>query len=411
MKQEQYANPFGSERSKHEARSEENRKHCRPEFQKDIIAILTQLITLPPNKIDAGIEQALGSIGEFLQADRSYLILTSDRGKTIEESYEWCADGIERHIKDLNGFLLEIFGWEWDIVTGLEPLNIPRIADLPPKTFLEKKVFQALGIQSLVLIPLAIKETCVGLLGLDSIRSEKKWEQAEIELLKGTGTAIVDILAHRRGDAALKDTLQRIERIKKEWESTADYLSELVFLIDNQGSVIRSNRAVESWHLGSVLNVKGRTMHEILHPGCINPECIFTALLPRVWEKPNQNRAVKWEFPDRILKRYLSVYIRPILIRVEGRVEVSCAVVAINNITRSKTRERERDKLVHELERSVSKSRMLTGLLPICSSCKKIRDEEGRWNHVEVYIRDHSEADFTHSICPECRRKLYPQLE
>jgi hypothetical protein len=50
----------------------------------------------------------------------------------------------------------------------------------------------------------------------------------------------------------------------------------------------------------------------------------------------------------------------------------------------------------------------LTGFLPICASCKKIRDDKGYWEQVEVYIRDHSEAEFSHGICPECMKKLYP---
>ncbi len=61
------------------------------------------------------------------------------------------------------------------------------------------------------------------------------------------------------------------------------------------------------------------------------------------------------------------------------------------------------------LQRALSKIRTLSGLLPICSSCKKIRDDKGYWHQVEMYIRDHSEADFSHSICPECAEKLYSE--
>ena len=60
------------------------------------------------------------------------------------------------------------------------------------------------------------------------------------------------------------------------------------------------------------------------------------------------------------------------------------------------------------LEKAMAKVKVLSGLLPICASCKKIRDSEGDWQDVAVYIRDHSEADFTHSLCPECLDKLYP---
>lgn len=50
----------------------------------------------------------------------------------------------------------------------------------------------------------------------------------------------------------------------------------------------------------------------------------------------------------------------------------------------------------------------LYGLLPICASCKKIRDDRGSWNHIETYLREHSEAEFTHGLCPECQKTLYP---
>jgi len=59
-----------------------------------------------------------------------------------------------------------------------------------------------------------------------------------------------------------------------------------------------------------------------------------------------------------------------------------------------------------ELRESMSQIKVLRGLLPICASCKKIRDDKGYWQQVEVYIRKHSEADFTHGICPECDAKL-----
>ena len=52
----------------------------------------------------------------------------------------------------------------------------------------------------------------------------------------------------------------------------------------------------------------------------------------------------------------------------------------------------------------------LKGFLPICASCKKIRDDKGYWNQIEAYIRDHSEVDFSHGICPECAKKLYPDI-
>lgn len=59
---------------------------------------------------------------------------------------------------------------------------------------------------------------------------------------------------------------------------------------------------------------------------------------------------------------------------------------------------------------ALAKVKLLSGLLPICASCKKIRDDEGYWHQVEVYIQNHSEADFSHGVCPDCIQRLYPEL-
>lgn len=66
-------------------------------------------------------------------------------------------------------------------------------------------------------------------------------------------------------------------------------------------------------------------------------------------------------------------------------------------------------RLNKELEQALYKVKTLSGLLPICASCKKIRDDKGYWQQIELYIREHSEAEFSHGICPECSIKLYPE--
>lgn len=65
-------------------------------------------------------------------------------------------------------------------------------------------------------------------------------------------------------------------------------------------------------------------------------------------------------------------------------------------------------RLINELQEAMANIQTLKGFLPICASCKKIRDDQGYWNQIETYIRDHSEAEFSHSICPDCARRLYP---
>ena len=69
----------------------------------------------------------------------------------------------------------------------------------------------------------------------------------------------------------------------------------------------------------------------------------------------------------------------------------------------------EKERLIEELQSALAEIKTLQGILPICASCKKIRDDKGYWQHVEMYVRDHSEAEFSHGLCPECARTLYPE--
>ena len=101
----------------------------------------------------------------------------------------------------------------------------------------------------------------------------------------------------------------------------------------------------------------------------------------------------------------VEVFSGPIVI---GKKFLLCSV--IHDISKRKSTEKEREQLIDELQDALAEVKKLRGFLPICSSCKKIRDDKGYWTQIESYIRDHSEAEFTHSICPECTKELYHGL-
>jgi PAS domain S-box-containing protein len=105
----------------------------------------------------------------------------------------------------------------------------------------------------------------------------------------------------------------------------------------------------------------------------------------------------------------LPVLIEDLLIQNEkGQIKgIRCS---IQNITERKRIEEEREKLILQLQKALDEVKTLKGIFPICASCKKVRNDEGYWEQIEVYIRDRSEADFSHSICPECMKKLYGDI-
>jgi PAS domain S-box-containing protein len=85
-------------------------------------------------------------------------------------------------------------------------------------------------------------------------------------------------------------------------------------------------------------------------------------------------------------------------------------LAAFVDITERKRAEEERERLIAELKEALANIKTLKGLIPICASCKKIRTDEGYWQQVDVYIRDHSEVEFSHGLCPDCLKKLYPEF-
>lgn len=115
----------------------------------------------------------------------------------------------------------------------------------------------------------------------------------------------------------------------------------------------------------------------------------------------------KWQS----VKKGMEIENRPILAILRQVAEIKKELtLAQQEIEQRKTLEREREKLIAELQQALSEIKTLQGFLPICANCKKIRDDEGYWQQIEKYIQDRSDAQFSHSICPDCAKKLYPDL-
>lgn len=105
--------------------------------------------------------------------------------------------------------------------------------------------------------------------------------------------------------------------------------------------------------------------------------------------------------------RYVEVHADPIF---DSGGRVVQMIEYAHDVTERKLAEAERERLIGELQDALSKVKLLSGFLPICASCKKIRNDKGYWQQIEAYIGDHSEAQFSHGICPECAKKLYPDF-
>jgi ligand-binding sensor domain-containing protein len=116
-----------------------------------------------------------------------------------------------------------------------------------------------------------------------------------------------------------------------------------------------------------------------------------------------------WNTEGAAIDLYLTPHLlQSLWFRVFGTACLIAGVIAAHSWRLARLRNRERD-LSLRVREAVAQVKMLRGLLPICASCKKVRDDHGYWNQIETYIHERSEAEFSHSICPECMHRLYPE--
>ena len=172
----------------------------------------------------------------------------------------------------------------------------------------------------------------------------------------------------------------------------------IIFALDNQYRYLAFN------------NNHFQTMKRIWDVEIAVGQCILDYIkndYDRTKAKINFDRALAGESfiteeeygDNEIARRYYENSYNPIVSKENS---VAGLTLLLTDITERKALERDRELLIQELRESLREVKTLSGLLPICASCKKIRDDEGYWSRIEDYLRQHAGANFTHGFCPEC---------
>lgn len=178
---------------------------------------------------------------------------------------------------------------------------------------------------------------------------------------------------------------------------TVNQIPAMIAYWDTNECCIFANNAYLHWFGKSPEQMSGITLKELLGP-------IYDKNLPYIkgalsGEKQIFERTIKTPLGD--IRESIATYTPDI---IDGVIYGFSVQVA--DVTLLRQREKELIAAIAERDFAISEVRKLEGLLPICSWCKKIRDEAGNWNMLEKYISDRTNADFTHGICEDCKTKL-----
>jgi PAS domain S-box-containing protein len=185
----------------------------RLKFQHLITTVSSQFINLHPAQIDDEIDHTLRQIGEFADADRSYVFQFSGDHKFVSCTHEWCAEGIEPAIERIQNAAAETFPWSMEKFLRGDMLIVPNVRNMPPEAGGEKIEFEKQGIQSVLCVPMFIGGRVMGFVGLDSVREQKMWAEDTNSLLKIVGQVFAHALENKKTRQALQESEERLRTV------------------------------------------------------------------------------------------------------------------------------------------------------------------------------------------------------
>lgn len=190
----------------------------------------------------------------------------------------------------------------------------------------------------------------------------------------------------------------RAEDARKLYMEALDAAPDGVQIVDLNGFVIYSNRAVQEIYGYSPADFEGRHVNYMN----VDPEFAERVILPSVRETGKWTGELAARHKD---GGAVPIWLTASMVKDKEGAPVAMVGV-IKDITGLKAMEVEREKLIADLQEALARIKTLKGLIPICAWCKKARNDKGYWDNLENYVREHSSADFTHGICPDCIREL-----
>ncbi len=188
---------------------------------------------------------------------------------------------------------------------------------------------------------------------------------------------------------------------KREWEKTFDAIHDWVCLINLDSEIIRSNMVGTQYFGMPISEIIGQKCCKLVYG---TEKQLDQCPLPKMLAS-GKRECVEMQIQD---GRWMMITVDPVY---DDSGKVIKAVHIARDITERIKIQDERERLLLELQKATATVDTLSGLIPICSNCKKIRDDKGYWNQLEKFIKKYANVDFSHSICPDCAKKLYPDYD
>ncbi len=197
-------------------------------FEHLLVNLSGRFISVESDDISKEIDKGLGDVGSFLEVDRSYVFLIHAEDETMDNTNEWCAEGVSPEIENLKGLPVSIFpAWMKELLAARN-IFIPRVSDLPDSWKQEREILEMQHIQSVVVVPLIVSNQLIGFAGFDAVREQRIWKEYEISLLRLMGDLMASALQRRGSDEKLRDANKEMKEAKEAAEKANRAKSEFL---------------------------------------------------------------------------------------------------------------------------------------------------------------------------------------
>jgi PAS domain S-box-containing protein len=211
-----------------------------------------------------------------------------------------------------------------------------------------------------------------------------------------------------RADEQARAVKTELERNEKKLRDITSSLAEGLYVLNDYGEVLFMNPEAERLLGWTEAELRGRNVHDVVHNR--RPD---GTLLPFAECRMHNVMKIGTRFISHdemfIRKDGTILPVSVISAPLKEKGGVAASVTAFRDISDMKQAEQEREELIGKLQKALAEIKTLQGVLPICSNCKKIRDDKGSWRQLEEYISEHTDSRFSHGLCSDCAQKLYPK--
>lgn len=241
--------------------SEKNRIMSQLEYRlvfEDLILDISSLfINLKAKNIDENINKTLQRIGQFVEADRSYIFFIHSNNKLMSNTYEWCADGVRPEIDNLQNLPVDTFPWWISKMQNFETINLYDINTLGEEAASARELLQSQSIKSLAVIPMILRNQLQGFIGFDFVRQHTHFSEDSIKMLRFVGQIVINAYDRKIQDERIYHQEQRYQNIIKS-------ASDIIYRLDDTKRFIYMNERAHDIFGSSSTDINGMRFSDIV---------------------------------------------------------------------------------------------------------------------------------------------------